>query len=48
MKAVMHHLSSNHLINITFHHDKISKEGSYEHVNGGQTDIEQERHNTTN
>jgi hypothetical protein len=42
LKSVIHYQSKNHLTRITFHHDRISNSGSYEHLNTGATNIDAE------
>ena len=41
MKAVVHWQAKNHVSILTFHHDKISESGSFEHLNKGGTHLDE-------
>ena len=41
MKAVVHWQAKNHVSVLTFHHDKISESGSFEHLNNNGTHLDE-------
>ena len=46
MKAVVHWQAKNHVSVLTFHHDKISESGSFEHLNKGGAHSDEAEYDT--